>query len=245
VSQKRRKKVSVFHKSDELDTSILWKKTINQVSIQYPDIETQFIHVDEAAISLISKPAEFDVILADNIFGGIISSISSVIAGSRGMLPSASIGENNALFETVLGACPEASGKDIANPIGSILSAAMMLRHFGLKEEVEKVRQLTEVKTQCEEEKTQFELEKKIFCYEVPSSTEQALSYSRTPFKPTAFVPLSEKEVNIKIKAFNQYKSETRQSPHPRSTKKIKALKLRASTIQNKLIFKASLTWIS
>ena len=138
-AQKRRKKITIFHKSDELDTSKLWIETIKEVSQNFKDIETQFIHVEQGAIALISNPSEFDVILADAIFGDVISSITSAVAGSRGMLPSASIGEKNGLFETILGACPESAGKDIANPIGSILSAAMMLRHFGLKDEVEKI----------------------------------------------------------------------------------------------------------
>lgn len=140
-AQKRRKKITLFHKSNELETSKLWIETIKKISRSYPEIETQYLHIEEGAIKLISNPAQFDVILSENIFGDIISSISSAIAGSRGMLPSACVGENNALFETVLGACPDAAGKDIANPIGAILSAAMMLRHFGLKEEVEKIIQ--------------------------------------------------------------------------------------------------------
>jgi 3-isopropylmalate dehydrogenase len=138
-AQKRRKKITVFHKSDQLDTSKLMLKTIRDISLNYQEVETKFLHIEAGSIKLITNPSEFDVILTDNIFGDVISSISSSIAGSRGMLPSASIGENNAVFETVLGAYPEIKGKDIANPIGSILSAAMMLRHFGLKVEVEKI----------------------------------------------------------------------------------------------------------
>lgn len=138
-AQKRRKKITVFHKSNELDTSKLWVETIKHFSVNYQEIETQFMHIQEGAIGLISNPSAFDVILADNLLGDILSSITSAIAGSRGMLPSASIGEKNALFEPVLEACNEIAGKDIANPIGSILSVAMMLRHFGLKDEVEKI----------------------------------------------------------------------------------------------------------
>jgi 3-isopropylmalate dehydrogenase len=138
-AQKRRKKITVLHKSDQLDISKLWLTTMKNIALNYEEIETEFLHIEEGSIKLITNPAEFDVILTDNIFGDIISSISSSIAGSRGMLPSASIGEKNAVFETVLGACQDITGKDIANPIGSILSAAMMLRHFGLKNEVEKI----------------------------------------------------------------------------------------------------------
>jgi 3-isopropylmalate dehydrogenase len=138
-AQKRRKKVTLFHKSNELETSRCWEATIKKIASKYPDIETQYLQMDKGVFELIDHPMQFDVILADHTFGDIISSISTAIAGSRGMLPSASIGENIALFETVLGTYPEAAGKDIANPIGSILSAAMMLRHFGLKEEVEKI----------------------------------------------------------------------------------------------------------
>jgi len=138
-AQKRRKKITLFHKSDQLDISKLWLNTIRKIALKYDEIETEFLHIEEGSIKLITNPAAFDVILTDNIFGDIIGSISSSIAGSRGMLPSASIGEKNAVFETVLGACQDITGKDIANPIGSILSAAMMLRHFGLKDEVEKI----------------------------------------------------------------------------------------------------------
>lgn len=138
-AQKRRKKVTLFHKSNELETSALWVKTIKKISLLYTDIVTTYVNVEQGAFKLIKDPSQFDVILTDNVFGDIISSITTSIAGSRGMLPSASIGDDNALFETVLGAYPDIAGKDIANPICSILSAAMMLRHFGLKEEVEKI----------------------------------------------------------------------------------------------------------
>ena len=96
--------------------------------------------VDNAAMQIIVNPAQFDVVLTENMFGDILSDEASVISGSLGMLPSASVGPQNALFEPIHGSYPQAAGKDIANPIGSILSAALLLDHFGLTEEATAVR---------------------------------------------------------------------------------------------------------
>jgi 3-isopropylmalate dehydrogenase len=104
-------------------------------------VQLDFLFVDNAAMQIILNPKQFDVILTENLFGDIISDEASVISGSLGLLPSASIGNSNALFEPIHGSYPQAAGKDIANPLGSILSAAMMLDYFNMKEEANVVRQ--------------------------------------------------------------------------------------------------------
>ncbi|MCD6333018.1 MAG: 3-isopropylmalate dehydrogenase [Bacteroidales bacterium] len=134
LARLRRKKVTLVDKANVLETSRLWRRTVKQMAPGYPDIEVDFLYVDNAAMQLILNPARFDVILTENLFGDILSDESSVISGSIGLLPSASIGEDAALFEPIHGSYPEGTGKSIANPLATILSAAMMLRmalHLG------------------------------------------------------------------------------------------------------------------
>lgn len=140
-AQKRRKKLTLVDKANVLETSRLWRKVVQNQSAQFPDVTVDYLFVDNAAMQLILNPQQFDVILTENMFGDIISDEASVIAGSLGLLPSASIGARNALFEPIHGSYPQAAGKDIANPLGSILSAALMLEYFGLTTEAQKVRQ--------------------------------------------------------------------------------------------------------
>lgn len=136
IAGKQRKKVTVVDKANVLETSRLWRETIQDFSKNFPDIQTNFLFVDNAAMQIIKKPSEFDVILTENMFGDILTDEASVIAGSLGMLPSASLGSKAALYEPIHGSYPKAAGKNTANPIAAILSAGMMLKYsFKLQEE--------------------------------------------------------------------------------------------------------------
>ncbi len=141
AAQKRRKKLTLVDKANVLETSRLWRKVVKQIAENYTDVTVDFLFVDNAAMQIIVNPKQFDVILTENMFGDIISDEASVISGSLGLLPSASIGNGAALFEPIHGSYPQAAGMDIANPLGSILSAAMLLDHFELTEEANLVRE--------------------------------------------------------------------------------------------------------
>jgi len=138
-AQNRRKKVTLVDKANVLETSRLWRKVVKNVGEKYPDVSLEFLFVDNAAMQIILNPKQFDVILTENLFGDVLSDEASVITGSIGLLASASLGETNALFEPIHGSYPQAKGKNIANPVASILSAAMLLEHFGLNEEAKKI----------------------------------------------------------------------------------------------------------
>jgi 3-isopropylmalate dehydrogenase len=143
-AQKRRKKLTLVDKANVLETSRLWRRVVQEIARQYADVSVDFLFVDNAAMQIILNPKQFDVILTENMFGDIISDEASVISGSLGLLPSASVGNGSALFEPIHGSYPQAAGKDIANPLGSILSTAMMLDHFNLNEEATLVRMAVE-----------------------------------------------------------------------------------------------------
>ena len=143
-AQKRRKKLTLVDKANVLETSRLWRKVVQQIANEYADVSVDFLFVDNAAMQIILNPKQFDVILTENMFGDILSDEASVITGSLGLLPSASVGSGSALFEPIHGSYPQAAGKDIANPLGSILSAALMMDHFQLHEEAHLVREAVE-----------------------------------------------------------------------------------------------------
>jgi len=140
-AQKRRKKVTLVDKANVLETSRLWRKVVTNVAKEYSDVTLDFLFVDNAAMQMILNPKQFDVILTENLFGDIISDEGSVIGGSIGLLPSASVGYKNAMFEPIHGSYPQAKGKKIANPIAAILSAAMLLEHFGLDKEAKTINE--------------------------------------------------------------------------------------------------------
>ena len=133
-AKKRKKFLTLVDKANVLETSRLWREVVQNISNQYKDVNVQYLFVDNAAMKIITNPSDFDVILTENMFGDIITDEASVITGSLGMLPSASIGNKISLFEPIHGSYPQAAGKNLANPMAMILSASMMLDLvFGLK----------------------------------------------------------------------------------------------------------------
>jgi 3-isopropylmalate dehydrogenase len=144
AAKTRRNKLTLVDKANVLETSRLWRRIVTHMAKEYPEVSLDFLFVDNAAMQMILNPSQFDVILTENMFGDIISDEGSVIGGSIGLLASASVGKENAMFEPIHGSYPQAKGKDIANPIAAILSAAMLLDHFGLKIEGDAVRKAVE-----------------------------------------------------------------------------------------------------
>lgn len=139
---KRRKKVTIVDKANVLATSRLWRQVSQEIEKDFPDIETEYMFVDNAAMRIIQWPKSFDVMVTENMFGDILTDEASVITGSLGMLPSASVGIHTSVFEPIHGSYPQAAGKNIANPLATILSAALMFEYaFNLMEEGALIRE--------------------------------------------------------------------------------------------------------
>jgi 3-isopropylmalate dehydrogenase len=150
AAAQRRKKLCVVDKANVLESSRLWRETAQGMAKEYPDIETSYMYVDNCAMQLVRSPGQFDVIVTSNLFGDILSDEASVLTGSIGMLPSASLGSPGdplakngrpmGMYEPIHGSAPDIAGQDVANPLGTILSAAMMLRYsFALEKEARAV----------------------------------------------------------------------------------------------------------
>ena len=130
IAEKRSRKLCSVDKANVLDTSILWREVVTKISAEYPSVELSHMYVDNAAMQLVREPKQFDVILTGNIFGDILSDEASMLTGSIGMLPSASLDLNRkGLFEPIHGSAPDISGKNVANPLATILSVSMMLKY--------------------------------------------------------------------------------------------------------------------
>ena len=145
IADRRKKKLCCVDKANVLETSRLWRETIQAMEKDYPSIEVSYELVDAVAMRLIQSPKNYDVLITENLFGDILTDEASVISGSMGLMPSASIGEVNSLYEPIHGSFPEATAKNIANPLATILSAAMMLEmSFNLKVESDLIKKSVE-----------------------------------------------------------------------------------------------------
>ncbi|AMC10963.1 3-isopropylmalate dehydrogenase [Lutibacter profundi] len=141
LAMTRSKKLCCVDKANVLETSRLWRETVQAMEKDYPEVEVSYEFVDAVAMRLVQWPNSYDVLITENLFGDILTDEASVISGSMGLMPSASVGEKTSLYEPIHGSYPQAAGKNIANPLATILSAAMMFEDaFGLKQEAESIR---------------------------------------------------------------------------------------------------------
>ncbi len=143
MAMTRSKKLCCVDKANVLESSRLWRETVQDMEKDYPEVTVSYEFVDAVAMRLVQWPSSYDVLITENLFGDILTDEASVISGSMGLMPSASIGVHTSLFEPIHGSYPQAAGKDIANPLAAVLSAAMMFEDaFGLKEEAELIREV-------------------------------------------------------------------------------------------------------
>ena len=143
LAMTRSKKLCCVDKANVLETSRLWRETVQSMEKEYPEVTVSYEFVDAVAMRLVQWPNQYDVLITENLFGDILTDEASVISGSMGLMPSASVGEETSLFEPIHGSYPQAAGKDIANPLATILSAAMMFEDaFGLTQEAARIRKV-------------------------------------------------------------------------------------------------------
>ncbi|KAB5491827.1 3-isopropylmalate dehydrogenase [Flagellimonas hadalis] len=143
MAMQRSKKLCCVDKANVLETSRLWRETVQKLEKEYPEVQVSYEFVDAVAMRLVQWPSSYDVLITENLFGDILTDEASVISGSMGLMPSASLGEKTSLFEPIHGSYPQAAGKDIANPLATVLSAAMMFETaFSLKDEAEAIREV-------------------------------------------------------------------------------------------------------
>ncbi|TNJ46373.1 3-isopropylmalate dehydrogenase [Tamlana fucoidanivorans] len=140
LAMTRSKKLCCVDKANVLETSRLWRETVQAMEKDYPEVEVSYEFVDAVAMRLVQWPNSYDVLITENLFGDILTDEASVISGSMGLMPSASLGSDIGLFEPIHGSYPQAAGKNIANPMATVLSAAMMFENFGLHEEGKAIR---------------------------------------------------------------------------------------------------------